>query len=108
MPKLTDEFLKEQKEKLMLEKARLEKELKVLEKFPEYGDQEEDNTEEVDDFYTSTGEDKEMLMIYKQIKKALKKIENGSYDICDNCKKHIPLERLKALPWATVCLDCER
>lgn len=108
MQKLNDKFIEEQKTKLLQEKNRLEKELKILEKFPEYGDGEEDNTEEVDDFYTSTGEDKDMLMIYKNIKRALNKIENGTYSICDNCKKAIPQDRLAAIPWATTCLDCEK
>jgi len=108
MTKLTKEFLGKQKTKLLQEKTRLENELKILERFPQYGDQEDDNTEEVDDFFTSSGEDAKMLMIYKNIKIALKKMDKGTYDICDNCKKQIPQKRLEAILWANTCLKCEK
>ncbi len=39
---------------------------------------------------------------------ALKRIENGTYGICENCKKQIPIERLRVSPEARVCLDCEK
>lgn len=39
---------------------------------------------------------------------ALKRIEEGTYGICSNCGKPILEERLEALPWATLCIDCQR
>lgn len=108
MTHLDQEFLKQQKLLLLKEKERLENELKILEKFPQFGDQEDDNAEEVDQFYSENAEDVQMLTIYKNIRKALKKIENGTYAQCDNCKKEIPIDRLKAIPWATTCLDCDK
>jgi RNA polymerase-binding protein DksA len=39
---------------------------------------------------------------------ALKRIEDGTYGICDNCGKPINLERLEAMPWVTLCIDCKR
>ena len=36
------------------------------------------------------------------------RIENGTYGKCTNCGKQIPEERLEALPWATLCIDCQR
>lgn len=41
------------------------------------------------------------------INEALLRIGNNSYGICTNCGNEIELERLKALPTATLCLDCE-
>lgn len=43
---------------------------------------------------------------YEKIEKALKKIENGSYGICEECEEQINLERLKAKPHASLCISC--
>jgi YteA family regulatory protein len=43
-----------------------------------------------------------------EIEAALTRIEGGTYGICTNCGKQIPEERLEALPWATLCIDCQR
>jgi len=34
-------------------------------------------------------------------------VDNGTYGICDDCGDEIGLERLKALPFAVRCVDCE-
>jgi DnaK suppressor protein len=39
---------------------------------------------------------------------ALARIENGTYGKCVNCGAQIPEERLEAMPWATLCIDCKR
>lgn len=41
-----------------------------------------------------------------QVKKALERIENGEYGICQECGRQIPLERLKAIPYTGYCVDC--
>jgi len=38
---------------------------------------------------------------------ALEKIERGTYGICDVCNRPIKKARLKALPFATLCLSCQ-
>jgi RNA polymerase-binding protein DksA len=43
-----------------------------------------------------------------EIDAALKRIEDGTYGICTNRGEQIPLERLEARPWATLCIDCQR
>ena len=43
-----------------------------------------------------------------EIDAALKRIEEGTYGICGSCGKPIAVERLEALPWATLCIDCKR
>jgi RNA polymerase-binding protein DksA len=43
-----------------------------------------------------------------EIDAALKRIDEGTYGICTNCGKQIPEDRLEALPWATLCIDCQR
>lgn len=42
-----------------------------------------------------------------QIDEALKKIEEGSYGICESCGDEIDEERLIAMPFAKLCLSCK-
>jgi len=38
---------------------------------------------------------------------ALAKIEAGTFGICENCSRPIPKSRLKALPFARLCIKCK-
>jgi DnaK suppressor protein len=42
------------------------------------------------------------------IDEALARIEAGTYGVCVNCGAQIAPERLEAMPWATLCIDCKR
>ncbi len=42
----------------------------------------------------------------RQIEESLRKIEIGTYGICDMCGVVIPLGRLKAKPFARFCTEC--
>jgi RNA polymerase-binding protein DksA len=42
-----------------------------------------------------------------RIDEALAKIEAGTFGTCDRCGKAIPPARLEALPYATLCVDCQ-
>jgi RNA polymerase-binding protein DksA len=39
---------------------------------------------------------------------ALARMDAGTYGICDNCATRISEERLEAIPWTTLCIDCKR
>ncbi|QVL30419.1 TraR/DksA C4-type zinc finger protein [Telmatocola sphagniphila] len=43
-----------------------------------------------------------------QIDRALKRLKNGTYGLCEICNKRIPVARLDALPYSTVCIGCQR
>ncbi|ADG67116.1 zinc finger DksA/TraR C4-type [Planctopirus limnophila DSM 3776] len=43
-----------------------------------------------------------------QINRALALIEEGHYGVCQKCSKAIPLARLQAVPFTTVCVECQR
>ncbi len=43
-----------------------------------------------------------------RIEKALERMRNGTYGICDVTGKPIPLARLQALPYATTRVDAQR
>jgi RNA polymerase-binding protein DksA len=44
----------------------------------------------------------------RQVDEALARIEAGTYGTCRICGKQIPVERLEAVPWTTLCIDDAR
>lgn len=44
----------------------------------------------------------------RDVERALAKMESGGYGICERCGNPISLERLEALPWAVLCIDCKQ
>jgi len=50
--------------------------------------------------------DRERKLIVK-IKEALKRIDDGSFGICEVCGENISEGRLKARPVTTLCIDCK-
>lgn len=42
------------------------------------------------------------------IDNALERMRDGDYGSCENCTEGIPLARLQALPYATLCIKCQR
>jgi DnaK suppressor protein len=50
--------------------------------------------------------DRERKLISK-IDDALKRIEDGSYGLCESCGNPIGVDRLKARPVTTLCIDCK-
>ena len=42
------------------------------------------------------------------VEAALKRVELGTYGLCDACNKPIPLPRLKVLPFAKFCVQCQQ
>ncbi len=43
-----------------------------------------------------------------QIERALARIKQGTYGICEVCQGKIPVPRLNALPYSTTCIECQR
>ncbi len=43
-----------------------------------------------------------------QLERAIKRIEEGTYGLCEVCDKRIPVARLNALPYSTTCIECQR
>ena len=74
-------------------------------------------TSEVGDDADQAGQSLEKEMIFEvsdnernaldQIEGALRKIEKGTYGLCETCQKPIMKERLKALPFARYCIGCQ-
>jgi DnaK suppressor protein len=45
--------------------------------------------------------------LLKNIRAALDRIEDEIYGVCLRCEEPIPEKRLKAVPWASHCVDCQ-
>jgi len=43
-----------------------------------------------------------------QIERALHRLKQGTYGLCESCQDKIPVGRLNALPYTTLCIDCQR
>ena len=45
--------------------------------------------------------------IASQVTDALRRIEDGTYGVCDQCEEKISEKRLAAIPWAKFCIRCQ-
>ena len=43
----------------------------------------------------------------KEIRRALQRLEEGVYGVCERCGRPINPERLEILPWSTLCVKCK-
>jgi DnaK suppressor protein len=43
-----------------------------------------------------------------QIERALLRLKQGTYGLCEGCSCKIPVGRLNALPYTTLCIACQR
>jgi DnaK suppressor protein len=50
--------------------------------------------------------DRERKLIFK-IQEALQRLDDGEYGICEECGEEIGIERLKARPVTTLCIQCK-
>jgi len=105
---MTKNELEKLKSILLEDKKRIESEAKSLSNTDfgsdtDSGDEESDETEAIAANYPI---DAKIQVRLRGINKAIEKIENGTYGICESCKKEISVERLEAKPEATVCMNC--
>ena len=99
-------FIAKQKSFLQKEFKRLEEQYKVTRKFPEYGTSEDENVQELETFQENLSLQKNFKNLIRDTKKALSKIEKGTYGTCEECKEPIEQGRLRAYPAAELCVTC--
>jgi RNA polymerase-binding transcription factor DksA len=44
----------------------------------------------------------------REVEHAIVKLDDGTYGRCERCGKPIGDERLDAIPWAPLCIDCKK
>ncbi|SNR82144.1 TraR/DksA family transcriptional regulator [Desulfurobacterium atlanticum] len=108
---LTPEQLKELKAILEERRKELIEDIKrgILEEASserEVGDLVDMSTEEILRTFEMRIRDREAKYL-KKIEKALRKIEEGTYGICEECGKCISYERLRLRPVAELCINCK-
>jgi DnaK suppressor protein len=45
--------------------------------------------------------------LLRNVRAALRRIEDGSFGVCLHCDEDISARRLAALPWAAFCIQCQ-
>lgn len=71
-----------------------------------YADPADRATAESDRAFTLRLRDRERKLI-KKIQKAVDRLEDGEYGICQDCGDDISIPRLKARPMTTLCINCK-
>ncbi|MCQ9136573.1 MULTISPECIES: TraR/DksA C4-type zinc finger protein [Streptomyces] len=46
--------------------------------------------------------------VLAEVEAAFARVRDGSYGICRDCAKPIPVERLEILPYTPLCVPCQR
>jgi DnaK suppressor protein len=113
---LSNKEIQELREKLLAERKDLQAQYDELEELS-FGSNQSDLSgemgfdEEYADAGTATFERERDLSLVnnlrdlmERIDKALAKIDDGTYGLCDRCGKPIEKLRLKALPYANLCI----
>src|SRR6266566_341559 len=74
-----------------------------------------DNTGDSADVAFETGSDEMSSQLaaidareLNQIERALARLKQGTYGLCEGCQTKIPVARLNALPYSTCCVECQR
>jgi len=100
-------------EELRLRRDQLAAELGVVttvERDPDasvsFGKRVGDGTTEAVERLNRVGTARELDAMLRDVDRALRKLEDGTYGICDRCGRLIPEERLEARPWSVLCVDC--
>ena len=115
---MSEQFLSEMKEKLLAEKQQLEEKLARIGKraggeggkysatWQEYGDKEEDNASEVEEYSASIGLGQTFETELQEVVIALKNLDDGTYGLCEKCHEPIDEKRLTIRPMSRFCMEC--
>ena len=108
------------REQLLAERVRLEEELQEIENRAAHVDESDRATElssyedHPADLASETFEREKDLAIGESVQhtlhkviNALEKLDRGTYGRCDACARPIKKARLRALPFATLCVECQ-
>ena len=44
----------------------------------------------------------------RDVERARRKVADGTYGVCERCGQTVGEERLDAMPWALLCIDCKK
>lgn len=113
-------FLKEMETVLLEEQIKLTSELDEIGKedpkvrghhhtgFPNMGDKEDENAEEVDSYATNLTLKRTLEGSLRDVEKAIDRLKKGTYGTCKYCAKEIDEKRLRARPASSSCVECKK
>jgi RNA polymerase-binding transcription factor DksA len=118
-PNLSDKTLDRLRKKLLEEQERIQgqadelaAEAEQLARDREGGDTQFDE-ESGDGDTVNVERERDLLLsasarqVVDEITDALARMKKGTYGVCTPAGRRLPLERLEAIPWANVCVDCK-
>ena len=107
---LSETQISEFKKKLEEEGASIEREIKGLEKVPEFGtdvtDYNEEEADEAEEWSTNIGIAEPLKERLREVKTALGKIAEGHYGKCESCGEEIGVAVLSINPESRLCQEC--
>jgi len=118
-PGLSPKTKERLKEKLLEEKARLQHQAEELVAEAEELAREREGGDTQFDEESGEGDtvnierERDLLLsaqarhVVDEIDAALVRLKKGTYGVCSYAGRKIPVERLEAIPWADVCVDCK-
>ncbi|MCE5324647.1 TraR/DksA C4-type zinc finger protein [bacterium] len=101
-------LLLDERERILLEHRALS--ASAAEEGYELADYDNHPADAASDTYERTKDyaiDESFKAILEKISDALRKIEDGTYGKCDRCGGDINPNRLRAIPYATLCIECQ-
>jgi RNA polymerase-binding protein DksA len=120
---LSPAFIEEMKQRLLADRTKIAQELGLIEsehpneindltvEFPDFDVEESDeaaSAAEVAEYELNLNVEQDLKTLFRDIQRALKRINEGTYGICKYCKKPIPEERLRARPTSGSCVECKK
>ena len=93
----------EQREQMLMNVAVIDENLMVR---PEDKDEVDQANADIEQNMRMVLKNRETFTL-KKINEAIKRIEEGSYGLCESCEEAIELRRLQARPTTTLCIACK-
>jgi DnaK suppressor protein len=75
---------------------------------PQYGKRIGDHTSDALETRRNAAASDTLRLQLAEARRAVAKLDEGSYGRCDGCGGPIGAERLDAMPWAAECVECRR
>ena len=118
---MTKDFKEKMHQKLLDEKVRIERELSgfahrnpktteddFVTNYVDIGSDLDDNASEIAQYGDNLSVEGELEKSLRDIDRALKTFEDGTYGICKYCDGHIDEARLEARPDSSSCINCKK